>query len=141
MAAGFAAPQAPLPVLMDETRAFWTGGREGQLLIARCQDCGCYSHPPQPVCSKCLSVEMQPEAVSGKAILASFTVNHQPWRPGMVVPFVIGVVELVEQPSIRLTTNIVETPLEHIHIGMAVSVCFEQREDVWLPLFREERSK
>ena len=56
----------------------------------------------------------------------------------MVVPFVIGVVELMEQPGVRLTTNVVCTPIERIAIGMKLRVIFSRREDVWLPLFRED---
>jgi uncharacterized protein len=131
------APQAPLPIVTAETEAFWRGGREGKLLIARCGACGFYVHPPLPICPQCLNTTITPTPVSGRATLASFTVNHQAWTSDMVVPFVIGVVELIEQPSVRLTTNIVCTPLDRIVIGMQLRVIFSQREDVWLPLFLE----
>ena len=52
-----------------------------------------------------------------------------------VPPYVIAIVELDEQPGLRLTTNIVNCPVEAVHIGMRVRVLFDHREDVWLPLF------
>lgn len=65
----------------------------------------------------------------------SFTVNHQPWLPGLPVPFVLAVVELDDEPGLRLVTRLVEVEPSEVHIGQAVRVVFEQVEDVWLPLF------
>ncbi|QUT06767.1 Zn-ribbon domain-containing OB-fold protein [Sphingobium phenoxybenzoativorans] len=132
------ANNAPLPVLTPETEAFWTGGREGKLMIMRCAQCTRRHHPPSPVCPHCYSERVAPEAVSGRAKIASFTVNHQKWLPDMKVPFVIAIVELDEQPDIRITTNIVNAPPETINIGQSVQVLFEQHDDVWLPLFQPE---
>jgi uncharacterized OB-fold protein len=65
----------------------------------------------------------------------TFTVNHQPWHPDLEVPYVIAIVELADAPGVRLTTNIVNCPIEAVRIGMDVQVVFEQCEDVYLPLF------
>lgn len=79
---------------------------------------------------------MDVQQVSGRARLFSFTVNHQPWFPGQEVPYVIGLVELVEQPGLRLTTNLVNCPLERVEIGMDLQVVFENVSgEVALPLF------
>jgi len=52
---------------------------------------------------------------------------------------VIGLVELVEQSGLRLTTNIVNCPLERVTIGMPLRVVFENVSDeVALPLFEPE---
>jgi uncharacterized OB-fold protein len=130
--------KAPLPILTPETRAFWQGGEKNELRIMRCHACGHYTHPPMPICPVCRSRAMNPEPVSGRAVLASFTINYQAWVTGLEVPFVIGLVELVEQPGLRLTTNIVNTPPDSIHIGMALRVLFSQADDVWLPLFEPD---
>ncbi|MBV1901396.1 MAG: OB-fold domain-containing protein [Kordiimonadaceae bacterium] len=127
-----------LPELDDENTDFWTSGKDGALRIARCQDCGHYIHPPSPVCPKCYSWNVKPEAVSGKAVVATYTVNHQKWLPDLEVPYLIAIVELVEQTGLRLTTNILECAIEDIYIGMPVSVVFEQQEDVYLPLFKKD---
>ena len=50
-------------------------------------------------------------------------------------PYAIAIVELDEQRGLRLMTNIVNCPAEAVRIGMRVRVVFEQREDVWIPLF------
>jgi uncharacterized OB-fold protein len=74
--------------------------------------------------------------VSGDAVVHTFTVNHQPWQPGVQVPYVVAIVELPEQDGLRLTTNIVGCAPEEVRIGMPVHVTFEQVDDVFLPLFR-----
>ncbi len=132
-----APPFRILPRLTDWNRDFWTGGARGELRFWRCQSCGFYIHPPQPLCPRCHSKNMQTESVSGRATLATYTVNHQPWMPGPDLPFVVAIVEISEQPSVRLTTNLVNCAPDDVRIGMPVQVTFEAHEDenVWIPLF------
>jgi uncharacterized OB-fold protein len=49
---------------------------------------------------------------------------------------VIAIVEIEEEPAVRLTTNIVGCSPDDVHIGLPVHVVFEQYDDVWLPLFQ-----
>lgn len=73
--------------------------------------------------------------VSGRAVVVGFTVNEHPWMPDVEVPYAIAVVALEEDDSVRLTTNITGCEPGDVHIGQRVSVRFEQRDDVWLPMF------
>jgi uncharacterized OB-fold protein len=124
------------PVLTDLNRDYWTGGLSGELRILRCQVCRLWNHPPTPICRRCLSRELAAEAVSGKGIVAAFTINHQQWSPTATTePYVIAIVELPEQAALRQTTNIVNCPVRDVYIGMPVRVVFEQLMDVALPLF------
>ena len=125
----------PVPLLSAVNEPFWTAGADGVLRIRRCLDCGLWVHPPELRCPNCLSRRVEPEAVSGRAEVLTFTVNHQPWQSELVVPYVIAIVELVDAPGVRLTTNIVNCPIGSVHIGMAVQVVFEPLDNVFLPLF------
>lgn len=129
-----------LPRITDLNRAFWTGGERGELVFLRCRDCGTRIHPPVPICHKDHSTNVAPEAVSGRATVATFTINHQMWMPGPELPYVVAIVEIEEDPTIRLTTNIVGCKPEEVHIGMPVEAVFEKQPDgddaIWLPLFR-----
>ena len=125
----------PLPKLDDANRFFWTSGADGVLRILRCDRCHYWLHPPGPICPLCLCSQLTPTAVSGMATVAAVTINHQPWTPGMKVPFVVAIVELDEQKDLRLTTNVVGAQIDEVHIGQRVRVTFNHREDVWLPLF------
>lgn len=127
----------PLPRLDADNRAFWTGGAGGELRIMRCGDCSGFIHPPRPVCRHCLSENVAPHVVAGTGIVDTFTVNHQPFMPGMEVPFVIARVALDDAPGVYLTTNIVGCPPEDVDIGDRVKVTFLQQDDVWLPLFEK----
>jgi uncharacterized OB-fold protein len=125
----------PLPALEEPNTFFWTAGAEGELRFQRCGDCGHWLHPPGVICPECRSENLAPQAVSGLATVAAVTINYQPWMPGLEVPYAIAIVALDEQPALHLTTNIVGIPPEEVFIGQRVRVQFEQREDVWLPLF------
>ena len=127
-----------LPDLAPHTEAFRTGGQSGRMMINRCQACHRYDHPPVPMCPTCHSRDVIPEAVSGKATVASFTVNHVPWVPNLRVPYVFAAVELEEQPGLRLSTEIVNIDPEAVSIGMPVQVVFEQQEEIYLPLFEPQ---
>jgi len=126
----------PLPALEPESERFWRACREGRLEITRCAACRWYVHPPRPVCPRCGGREVAWEPVSGRATVVSYTVNHQRWMPGMDVPYTIGLVELVEQADLRLTTNIVGCAPDAVTIGMPVRVTFQPASDeIALPLF------
>jgi uncharacterized OB-fold protein len=127
----------PLPRLDAGNRAFWTGGAQDELRIMQCQDCATFIHPPRPVCHRCLSDKVVPKAVSGTGKIDTFTINHQPWLPGMEVPFVIARVALDDAPGVFLTTNVVGCAVTEVDIGDRVRVTFLQQEDVWLPLFEK----
>jgi uncharacterized OB-fold protein len=124
-----------LPLIEAETGWYWTAGTEGRLLIARCGDCGRYQHPPLPRCPVCGSDAIAPAPVSGRGRIATFTINHEAWKPGLPVPFIFAAVELVEQPELYVFTNILG-PVEAVRSGLPVTVVFERHEDVFLPMFR-----
>ncbi len=125
-----------LPQVTPESEAFWTGGAKNELLVNRCRACGRWFHPPVGACHRCRSRDVGPEAVSGRATVAAYTVNEHAWYPGFPPPYVVAIVELEEEPDVRLTTNIVGCPIEDVHVGMQVEVVFEHWEDVWVPVFR-----
>ena len=126
----------PLPVLTDENEFFWTSGKDGTLRIQECRDCAALIHPPAPICRYCRSYNMGVRAVSGRAALAGFTINHRFSLPDLPAPYVVAQVAIAEDPRVRLTTNIVECEPDQLQLGQPVEVVFEQAEDVWLPLFR-----
>ena len=129
----------PPPKVTPENEHFWTGGAKGELVFLYCSDCDFYIHPPVPRCPRCMGRNIAPRQVSGRAEVHSFTINHQRWFPDLVVPYVIAEVEIEEQPSLRLTTNIVGCAPEDVAIGMPVEVLFERRGKAWLPMFAPRR--
>ena len=125
----------PLPELTPWTEWFWTSGADGILRIQGCADCGTLVHPPVPVCPVCRSRSSTPNAVSGRATVVGYTVNQHQWHPDLPAPYVVAVVALTEDPSVRLTTNIVGCDPDDVRVGLEARVRFEHVEDVWLPVF------
>lgn len=100
----------PPPLVDDPLSAFfWEGTRQGELRIQRCQACGTFIHLPRPVCRHCLSFDLAPAVVSGRGTVHSFTITHRAFHPFFVdrLPYVLAVVELVEQKGLRMVTNLV----------------------------------
>jgi uncharacterized OB-fold protein len=134
-----AASSPPVPTGDALTGFFWDGIDDHRLMILRCQSCGHYVHYPRPICDHCQSTELAPEAVSGRATLYSWTSVRQAFHPYFVdkIPYVLAVVELVEEPGLRLTTNLPGLAEEQIRIGMDLEVFFSQVTDsLTLAMFR-----
>ena len=126
----------PLPQLTAQNEYFWTSGADGQLRIQECLSCQALIHPPAPVCRYCRETKMGVRVVSGKATLAGFTVNHRFGFPDLPPPYVVAEVAIVEDPRVRLTTNIIDCDPDELELGQPVEVTFQSIADVWLPLFK-----
>jgi uncharacterized protein len=114
-----------LPQRGGHDRAFWTGGATGQLLIEHCDVCVRWVHPPTGRCRECGS-PLAARPVSGRGTVFSYTVNMHTFNPAVPVPYVIAIVELVEQQGLRLAANIVDCEPDSVMCGMPVKVRFEQ---------------
>jgi uncharacterized OB-fold protein len=140
-----AAPGRPLPLLTLDNEFFWTSGADGTLRFQECKACESLIHPPAPVCRYCRSQDIGVRAVSGRATLSGFTVNHRFSLPGLPAPYVVAQVAIAEDPRVRLTTNIVDCEPDELELGQTVEVRFEKLEDtmgtVWLPVFTPTAEK
>lgn len=130
-------PVKPPVVTSDLNRFFWHAGAQGKLLIQRCQACQFYLHPPGPICPRCHSADLLPEAVSGQATLYTYSVIKRAFHPAFAedLPYTVAIVELVEQNALRVVTRIVNCPEQLLDIGMKLQVRFVQQDDAWLPMF------
>jgi uncharacterized OB-fold protein len=136
--ASFAQAPRILPELDEVSAPYWTGGAVGELRIAHCGSCGRYTHPPRPDCPNC-GTAMQFVAVSGDGVVFTYTVAGQQFHPDVPTPFVIALVELDEQPGLRVATNIVDCDPAAVVSGMPVRVRFEEHGEVFVPVFAPAR--
>lgn len=118
-----------------EGEFYWTSGADGVLRLQRCGGCRRYIHPPGPVCPYCHSRDLAPEPIAGTGTIATFTINRKEWIPGFEPPYVFALVEIDEDPTIRLGTNIVGCGVDEVEIGMRVAVEFEANGEWHVPLF------
>jgi uncharacterized OB-fold protein len=126
-----------IPPLDDDNREFWTGGAAGQLRLPFCAASSRWVFPPLLQCPDCAGPAVY-APVSGKGRVFTYTVNHHPFNPEVPVPYVIAIVELVEQEGLRFTTDIVNCEIDSVAIGLPVRVVFEQQGDVFVPLFEPD---
>jgi uncharacterized OB-fold protein len=129
----------PLPKPTALTRHFWEGAAEHRLVILRCRACGFWLHPPRPICRRCRSWDIGPEAVSGRGELYTYTVTETPFHPYWAdkVPYVVAVVTLEEQPDLRVITNVVDCPEEALRVGLRLEVTYaDAAPGLTLPVFR-----
>jgi len=132
----------PEPSLDDVHRFFFEGGSTGSLSILRCQSCAFWIHPPSPACPACWSDDVAPELVSGRGTLYSFIVARQAFATAFVeeLPYVVALTELVEQPGLRVLTNVAGVDPDQaedvLRVGMPMEVTFEQRGAWFVPQFR-----
>jgi uncharacterized protein len=123
-----------LPALDERTRAFWTGGHQGGLLIEWCPACSVLQNPPLGSCERCGGpVEHRP--VSGRGTVFTYTVNSQQFHPDVPPPYVVAIIELAEQPDLRVVGNIVGCDPAAVRIGLAVNVEFEIHGEHAVPVF------
>jgi uncharacterized OB-fold protein len=131
----------PVPAVHDRDAPYWTGGERGELVLQRCRSCHHVIHPPVLLCPWDRSPDLEWEAMSGRATVETFTENLHPFLPGFPVPSVIAMVDVEEDPTARILTNLIDVDAADVAIGMPVEVVFQKLEsndgpDVYLPLFR-----
>lgn len=135
----------PLPSTDDpEDAPFWQAALRGELVIQKCDGCGRRRFPPRPVCPHCHSFASTWQPVSGFGQVWSHVTPHPPLLPVFAAqaPYNVVLVELEDDPTIRMVGNVVPAagvPINSldphsIHIGMRVKVVFDQvADDVALP--------
>ena len=133
-------PVLPVPQPDELSAVFWQHCAERSLHIQRCASCRRWQHPPQAICPSCLSTELRFEPVSGRGTVYSFTLTTSGMRhPAFALkgPYLVGLVELDEQPGLHLYTNFPGATLDDLQVGAPVTVEFEERgRGMVLPQFR-----
>ena len=136
-------PGMPLPDPSPEDAPFWAACRERRLLIRHCEACQHFFHPPMPSCVHCGSVDVDWQEVSGEGSVFSYTVAHHAVHQALRGndPYNIVVVGLNDAGDVRLVSNLVDAAPGEIHIGMPVSLFWDEVEGgMLLPRFRKSVS-
>jgi uncharacterized protein len=124
-----------LPAPDEDSEPFWDGCAAGELRTQACASCGRLRFPPRPMCPWCRSFEVEWRPLSGRGRIWSFAIPHLPLLPAYaaVAPYNVVVVELDEDPSLRMVGNLVEGPNSPLNaidpstvmIGEPVEVVFD----------------
>jgi uncharacterized OB-fold protein len=128
----------PVPVPELDTEPYWAGLREHRLLILRCDECGCWIHPPVAGCPRCLSASVSAHEASGRGSVYSYTLVGREFAPGVPPPYAAAYVDLVEQPALRVVTALVNVRASAVRIGMGVRVVFHDVGPATLAYFEPD---
>jgi len=122
-----------------ELAPFWEGCRAGELRIPRCEACGKLVWYPQLTCPRCGGGRMPWTKVGGRGRLFTWVRVHRAFLPGFEkrVPYLTALVELEDDPAVRLATLLDAPDTTALRIGLPVEVGFERvNERLTLPRFR-----
>ncbi len=133
-----------LPRPDTDSAPFWRFCAEGELRVQACGSCGRRRMPPRPMCPACQGLSVKWDLMSGGGRIWSFVVTHPPLLAAYAAeaPYNVAVIELDDEPLIRLVGNVVagpDAPLNSVdpstlEIGQPVQVCFNQQvEGIALP--------
>src|SRR5262249_52328711 len=139
MEAKFSTDPRPVPAPDDVSGFFWNAAAEHRLVLQRCSSCLKLQYPPEVCCVHCQAEEFEPAEVSGRGVIYSYAVVDRPLHAGFLnaLPYVVVLVELDEQPGLRILTTLVELrERPALSCGVPVEVAYEDPGSAPLPQFR-----
>ncbi len=120
------------------TEPYWEACRQRRLVVMRCPESGAFRFPPSPFDATSRSQNVEWVESSGNGIIHSYTVVSRVIIPSMIdcIPYVPAVIELPDVGSVKLISNVVDSPVEAICIGHPVRLTWYERPDgIFLPRF------
>jgi uncharacterized protein len=131
----------PIPVPDLESEPYWAGLRDRKILILHCQQCGHWIHYPLAACPRCHSFDLRPEPIAGTGTVYSFTVSHREFAQGVMPPYAVVLIDIDEEPGVRMLSNLVNCYEDQIEIGMRVRALFKDVDDQATLVFFEPEPK
>ena len=129
-----------VPVASDRDAPYWEGARNGMLVLQKCVECELLSSQPRVICPRCHGELFEWSKVSGRGDIHSFGIVRQTTASGFEdeVPYVVVHVQIAEEPTCYITSNLIvdEDEFDHLTVGLPVEVTFEFRGDAALPQFQ-----
>jgi uncharacterized OB-fold protein len=134
---GFSGLQVPGPTVTALTASFWAAAQEGRLLIQHCEACDRSIFYPRQICPHCWSNRLEWRDTSGRGQLRTFSRVHRPGHPAWVevAPYVIGLVELAEGPT--MLSVIIEGNAE-AYVGAPLTIAPTMLGERRMPFFAVE---
>jgi uncharacterized OB-fold protein len=112
-------PPQPLPD--SDSAGFWEATADGRVALCRCQECGHWHHPPLERCRRCAGpTDFEP--IAGTGSVHTYIVQRQGAVAGYLdeLPYVVALVELDEQPGLRLPGRLADIDPVDVCIGQRV---------------------
>jgi uncharacterized OB-fold protein len=99
--------------------------------VQACGLCDTRQHPPEEICHRCGSMELGTIELGPRGTVHSYTVVHYPVNAALAesVPYAVVLVELDDDPGIRVVGNILGCDPGEVRIGLSVEATWEARSD------------
>lgn len=121
---------------MSESRPFTVASfykflDQERLMVAKCTDCGCLILPPKPMCTSCLSANLEWVELEGKGKLLAYSIIHvAPEQFQSMVPYTVGIVEF--KNGVRLPGIICDVKDDDLKVGLKLKIDFgESQSSEW----------
>jgi len=120
------------------TEPFWRSVADHRLTCAQCASCGAFRMPPSAFCPRCHAQEVTWAELSGRGTVFSFTIARHALTPELAgcLPYVVAAIDLEGAPGARLISNVIDTEVEDVHIGMPVEIVWEDVDGSPVTLYR-----
>ena len=119
--------QSPVP---DElSKPFWDACNEGRLIMQNCTACNRMQFPPQQACAACGSADnLEWRQVSGNGKIHGYCVMHDSRLRLLQAdqPFNIAVIELEDDPDIKMLSHLPGVKPGEVTVGASVRVEFQE---------------
>jgi uncharacterized OB-fold protein len=128
----------PLPDFRPETKPYWEGCKNHELVLPRSKETGKFFFYPRAMSpGDDMSEDIEWVKASGKATVWTYSIHHM--GPSKAYkgdpPYVVALVEMEE--GVKMMTNIVDVDPHAVHIGMEVEVVYDDiTDEVTLPKFK-----
>lgn len=121
------------PTVYHDTVEYWRGCERGELVIARCDACQTWVHPPRPMCPNCWSDAIGHYPVSGQASVYSYTSVPAPSRYGASTTVWA---ELAEQARLIVVADL-DPADKQVAIGDQLELAWRDQGGGRVPVFRK----
>jgi uncharacterized OB-fold protein len=119
----------------DDSIDVWASYLDQKLAFPYCPRCNYWIYMPRSLCPKCWSTELDLRELSGRGTVYTFTIDRN-----VSELQVVGLIELADQPGLRMVTPIVDCAADDVAIGMDVSLAWLDFRGVPVPAFAPARA-
>ncbi|GAE94459.1 hypothetical protein JCM21714_3617 [Gracilibacillus boraciitolerans JCM 21714] len=127
----------PEPTITPTSQPFWDKINQQQFYLPQCQDCKKWIFYPREHCPHCFGSELTWKQASGEGRLKTWSIVHRAGHPAWQekVPYVVGIVELEEGPSL-LTHLLIDN--QQLRYQLPVTISYQQLDERYLPFFKKK---
>lgn len=117
----------PVPEADGVSAPYWSGLREGRLMVQRCRSCSTWQFGPEWLCHGCLAFDPDWVEVAPRGRIYSW---ERIWHPAHAAlknhgPYLAVLVELPHAGKVRMVGNLLGDPHQEVVIGAEVVGVFE----------------